>query len=145
MSKQHDSAQNQITTKLASDIVNVTAFLRQQEDIRLAILFGSLATGKAHQESDIDIAIEKTHPLSAEEKIELISQLVLITGRAVDLVDLSVVGEPVLGQILKYGKRLMGADTSFAEIAIKHLSAQADFVPYVMRTLKERRQKWLAS
>ena len=145
MSKQHDNAQEQITAELAPVIVEVTAFLQQQEDIQLAILFGSLATGKVHQKSDIDIAIEKKHPLSAEEKIELISQLALITGRAVDLVDLSVVGEPILGQILKYGKRLTGTDTVFAEMALKHLYAQADFVPYLTRTLKERRQQWLAS
>ncbi len=145
MGKQRNNLHNQNATELSSEIADVTAFLRQQEDIQLAILFGSLATGKVRQESDIDIAIEKKQSLSAEEKIELISQLALITGRAVDLVDLSTVGEPILGQILKYGKRLTGTDTVFAEMALKHLYAQADYVPYIERTLKERRQQWLAS
>jgi len=145
MSKQRNSWHNQNDKELPSEITDVTAFLRQQEDVQLAILFGSLAAGKVNQESDIDIAIKKKQPLSAEEKIELISQLALITGRAVDLVDLSTVGEPLLGQVLKYGKRLTGTDTALAEISLKHLYAQADFVPYVERTLKERRQQWLAS
>ncbi len=145
MPKQNNSLQNYNTTKLASEIAEVTAFFHQQKDIQLVILFGSLATGKVRQKSDIDIAIEKKQPLSAEEKIELISQLALITGRAVDLVDLSTVGEPILGQILKHGKRLIGTDTVFAEVVLKHLYAQADFVPYIKRTLTERRQQWLAN
>ncbi len=145
MSKQYSNQTNKLNAELASEIARVTAFLRQQEDINLAILFGSLSTGNVHQESDIDIAIEKKQPLSAEEKIELISQLALLTGRAVDLVDLSTAGEPILGQILKHGKRLIGTDTAFAEIALKNLYAQEDFVPYIERTLKERRQQWLAS
>ncbi len=145
MSKQYNNLKNKYTAELASEIARVTAFLRQQEDINLAILFGSLSTGNVHQESDIDIAIEKKQPLSTEEKLELISQLALLTGRAVDLVDLSTAGEPILGQILKHGKRLMGTDTAFAEIALKHLYAQEDFVPYIERVLKERRQQWLTS
>jgi len=145
MSKQHNSTQDQSRAKFISDIAGVTTFLRQHEDIQLAILFGSLATGKARPNSDIDIAMKKKYPLSAEEKIELISQLALITGRAVDLVDLSTAGEPILGQIIKYGKRLIGTDTAFAEMSLKHLYAQADYVPYMERTLKERRQEWLAN
>lgn len=75
----------------------------------------------------------------------MIEQLATLTGRAVDLVDLSTVGEPLLGQILKYGKRLFGSDAAYAEIGLKQVYAQADFVPYIQRTLKERRQQWLDS
>ena len=32
--------------------------IRIQPDIRLAILFGSLATGEAHEGSDLDIAVD---------------------------------------------------------------------------------------
>ncbi len=69
--------------------------------------------------------------------------MALITGRAVDLVDLYTIGEPILGQVLKYGKRLIGDDATYAETVLKHLYAQADFVPYIERTLKIRRQQWL--
>ena len=137
--------QGKATGQSSAEIAEVTDFLRQQKGIEQAILFGSLSTGKERANSDVDIAIEKKHPLSAEEKVELISQLALITGRAVDLIDLSTAGEPILGQILKYGKRLLGSDTAFAKTALKHLYAQADFVPYIERTLKERRQQWLDS
>lgn len=135
--------QSKFSGAFSAEIDDLTNYLRQQSDIKLAILFGSLATGKARSDSDIDIGIQKKHPLSASEKAEVIGQLALITGRSVDLVDLSVAGEPILGQILKYGKRLFGSDAAYAEISLKHLYAQADFVPYIDRTLKERRQQWL--
>ncbi len=135
--------QSKFSGAFSAEIDDLTNYLRQQSDIKLAILFGSLATGKARLDSDIDIGIQKKHPLSASEKAEVIGQLALITGRSVDLVDLSVAGEPILGQILKYGKRLFGSDAAYAEISLKHLYAQADFVPYIDRTLKERRQQWL--
>ena len=129
--------------KLSAEIAAVSDYLQKRDDIKQAVLFGSLATSRVRPDSDIDIAIEKTHPLSAKEKAELIEQLALITGRAVDLIDLRTAGEPILGQIINHGKRLLGTDTAFAETALKHLYAQADFVPYIERTLKERRQQWL--
>ena len=120
-------------------------YLERDGEIELAILFGSMATGSYTEKSDIDLAVKKQRPISAQQKIKLIEQIALLTGRAVDLVDLSTVGEPLLGQVLKYGKRLLGSDTAYAEIGLKHVYAQADFVPYIQRTLEERRQKWLDS
>ncbi len=128
---------------LSAEITEVADYLQQRGDIEQAILFGSLAMGHARQNSDIDLAIERKYPLSAKEKAELIGQIALITGRAVDLVDLSTAGEPILGQVVRHGKRLFGTDNAFAETALKHLYAQTDFVPYIERTLKERRRQWL--
>jgi predicted nucleotidyltransferase len=46
-----------------------------QPDIRLAILFGSLATGRMNPESDLDLAIDAGHPLTAGEKKHLMEML----------------------------------------------------------------------
>jgi hypothetical protein len=42
-------------------------------------------------------------------------------GRPVDLVDLYAFGEPLLGQILRHGKRLLGSETCCADLIRKHL------------------------
>ena len=136
---------NNLLNKLNPSIEVLRTCLERDGEIELAILFGSMAMGSYTEKSDIDLAVKKQRPISAQQKIELIEQIALLTGRAVDLVDLSTVGEPLLGQILKYGKRLLGSDTAYAEIGLKHVYAQADFVPYIQRTLEERRQKWLNS
>jgi len=114
-----------------------------QQHIVSAILFGSLATGQGHAESDLDLAVDAGHRLTASEKITLISELSKRTGRPIDLVDIRAIGEPLLGQILKHGKRIMGNDTDYANLIRKHVFDQADFLPYRNRILAERRQAWI--
>ena len=114
-----------------------------QPAIGLAILFGSLAVGEGRVESDLDLAVDAGRRLTASEKIALISELAGRTGRPVDLVDLHTVGEPLLGQILRHGKRILGSDMHYANLIRRHLFDQADYLPYRNRILAERRQAWI--
>lgn len=118
--------------------------LARHPDIRLAVLFGSLATGEERPESDLDLAIDAGKPLGVEARITLIDELAEATGRPVDLVDLSSIGEPLLGQVVVHGKRLMGDDVAYAGLIRRHLFEEADFMPYYRRVLAERRQAWIA-
>jgi len=112
-------------------------------DIRLAILFGSLAMGKGSRDSDLDLAVDAGRPVTLDEKMAIISELAERSGRPVDLVDLHNVGEPLLGQILNKGKRILGSDLLFGNLLSKHLFEQADFLPYRQRILEERRKAWI--
>jgi predicted nucleotidyltransferase len=116
--------------------------LNRHPSLRLAILFGSVAAGRATPESDVDLAIAADRPLGAEDKLDLIAELAEATGRPVDLIDLHSVGEPLLGQILKHGKRLLGSDERYARLLTRYLIDEADFMPYYRRVLAERRQAW---
>jgi len=78
-----------------------------------------------------------------EEKIALIEELAMLTGRPIDLVDLTTVGEPLLGQILTANKRIIGDKSRYAELMLKHIYNMEDFVPYQRRILEERRQAWI--
>ena len=111
--------------------------------VLLVVLFGSVASGKQRADSDLDIALSAGHPLTVDEKIALNGALAESTGRAIDLIDLSVVGEPLLGQIVRHGRRLLGSDTLYGELISKHLFEQADFMPYQARILAERRMAWI--
>lgn len=117
--------------------------LAEHGGIRLAILFGSHATGRATANSDLDLAVRTTAPLDAVEKIALIEKLAASTGLPIDLIDLSHAGEPLLGQILKHGIRLVGSDEDYAILLTRHLFDAADFLPYRRRILAERRQSWI--
>lgn len=119
------------------------AVLSAYPHIRLAILFGSLAAGKGRADSDLDLAVDAGRRLKTEEKIQLITELAGKTGRSVDLVDIRAVGEPLLGQVLKYGKRILGSDTQYGELIRRHVFDQADFLPYRNRILAHRRQLWI--
>ena len=121
----------------------IRAILDTQPGIRLAILFGSFAAGRERVDSDLDLAVDAGHRLTAGEKLTLMKKLAERTGRPVDLVDLYVVGEPLLGQILRHGKRLLGGGTCYANLIRRHLFDQADYLPYRSRILAERRGTWI--
>ena len=108
----------------------------------LAVLFGSLALGRQRPDSDLDIAIATRQALTAPEKIALIEALAQCTGRPIDLIDLKVVVEPLLGQIVRHGRRLLGSDSAYGQLISRHLFEQADFMPYRTRVLAERRAAW---
>ncbi len=122
---------------------SILAVLNTQSGIRLAILFGSLAAGREQADSDVDLAVDAGHRLTVGEKLALVTELAERTGRPVDLVDLHAVGEPLLGQILRHGKRLLGSETCYADLIRRHLFDQADYLPYRTRILAERRRAWI--
>ena len=124
-------------------IKQLTAALAHHPDIELAIVFGSVARGEARHDSDVDVAVRKAAPLDVDEKIQLIAELATATGRPVDLIDLRTVGEPLLGQILKHGRMIRGEATDRAALMQQHVYAMEDFMPYVDRTLEERRRAWI--
>jgi len=126
-----------------SEIDRLRDALDDFDEIRLAIVFGSVGRGRATGSSDLDIAILGERPLSSDLKSAIISTLARVTGRPIDLVDLSQAGEPLLGEVLKNGTRIIARDDSaHAELLRKHLLDAADFLPYRNRILAERRRKW---
>ncbi len=111
--------------------------------ITLAVLFGSVAAGNQRENSDLDIAVAAKRVLTAQEQITLISALAEQIGRPVDLIDLNTVTEPLLGQIVRHGRRILGSDTMYGDLIARHLIEQADFMPYRTRILAERRVAWI--
>lgn len=110
--------------------------------LKLAMLFGSQASGNVSAESDIDLALLADTPLSSELRLELMETIGAALGRPVDIVDLHDAPEPILGQVFK-GKRLFGADALYAALLTRHLINTADFVPLQQRILRERRDAWM--
>ena len=121
----------------------VLEVLKDHPDVRLAILFGSLASDRGTAESDLDLAIDAGRRLDLSLKMNLISELANRIGRPVDLVDLRIAGEPLLGQILRYGKKILGDNTHYADLIRKHVFDEADFLRYRTGMIAERRRAWI--
>lgn len=111
--------------------------------ITLAVLFGSVAAGSQRENSDLDIAVAAKRVLTVQERITLIGALAEQIGRPVDLIDLNAVTEPLLGQIVQHGRRILGSDAMYGGLIARHLIEQADFMPYRTRILTERRVAWI--
>lgn len=114
-------------------------------EVRMAIIFGSLAKNKATFSSDLDIAVMLEKKLTLALKLNLINALASAVGRPVDLIDINDVGEPLLGEILQHGKMIIGNATLKGNLLTRHLMDLADFVPYQTRILDERRKAWINS
>lgn len=133
------------TTNEPADVHSaITKVLARHPAIVIAILFGSLAAGRAHRESDLDLAIESDAPLTPELRIQVIDELAVALGRPVDLIDLSRTHNPLLQQILIHGQRVICHDrTRYAELIRRMAYEEADVMPYYRRILAERREAWI--
>ncbi len=101
----------QPSTSIASPVDDqLRGVLSRFPVVQLAILFGSVASGRARPDSDLDLGIVCARPISVDEKIAIIEALAEKFGRPVDLVDLYPAPEPLLGQVLRHGRRIIGSD-----------------------------------
>jgi predicted nucleotidyltransferase len=135
-----------LSTTMSDDDKNlnpIRTVLARHPEICLAIVFGSVATGGASPASDVDLAVAAERSLNVEEKMALMAELAEATGRPIDLIDLHAVGEPLLGQIIKHGLRILGTDGRYADLLKRYLFEEADFMPYYRRILEERRAAWI--
>jgi len=127
-------------------IKKLKSWLEDNDDIELAILFGSYAKNMQTAKSDLDLAITLVsgQSVTAKQKLDYmveISNFLLIN---IDLVDLKQAGQPLLSQIIKYGKQLKGNQTHYTEWVIKNINTTQDFLPYIERMMSERRTRLLA-
>jgi predicted nucleotidyltransferase len=112
------------------------------KEIRLAVLFGSMADGSSNAHSDIDLALLAEEPISAGLKMRIVEAVAKQFGRPVDIVDMFYSAEPVAGQVFK-GRRILGESAVYARALSRHLVECADFLPLQQRILAERRRAWI--
>jgi len=125
---------------------DVAAVLADHPAVGLAILYGSVAHGTATPESDLDLGVMASRPLSADERVALIEDLARATGRPVDLVDLRNTHGTLLAEVLRTGVRVAETDpTLYPALLRRCLFDDADFRPYRDRILSERRQAWIGA
>jgi predicted nucleotidyltransferase len=98
------------------EIINAAShYLACQPDIAAAYIFGSLARGKFHAGSDVDIAIlydpDHADKLARfERRLDLEIALEEIIHRPVQVIDLEQAGLPLQYQVRKYGKVIVEKD-----------------------------------
>ncbi len=85
--------QDEPDAKIRAAIVSV---LERHPSVSMAILFGSLAAGRGRPDSDLDLAVSATAPLTVDARIELIDELAAALGRPIDLIDLNQAHGPLL-------------------------------------------------
>lgn len=114
-------------------------FLDSKPDIHTAILFGSYARGSVHSESDLDFAIAKAKPLSSEEKLNLIYDLMIfLPEMKIDLVDLHSTEGLIDVEIFTKGQ-ILKKDTEFWIHKLHDMDYyQRYYLPYLESNLIKR-------
>jgi predicted nucleotidyltransferase len=107
-------------------IAAVAEALRTERNVRLAILFGSLARGNAGEGSDVDLllSLAEERPLYTAQLAARLSQAL---GRDVQVLSLKHVRdrEPVLlGAILRDGRPVVDRDGSWAELIAERTAVE---------------------
>ncbi len=120
---------------------NVLDDLAKKYDLKVVIVFGSVANNRAKKDSDIDLAILSSSKLTLRKELELRYQLQNLFKREVDLVFLRDAGPLLLGQIAKEGKLLFGKKRDFDSIRISAMKSYLDFEPYFKLQEKINRYK----
>ena len=123
----------------APDIISSLAFLSENPEIELALVFGSLASGQARPDSDIDVAVYPKNPLDHRSLQALSDQIASATGRPVDIIDLTKADGALLRQILRSGKILFSKRPSIMGFLMERLLIwQEDFEPAIQAMLASR-------
>lgn len=108
----------------------VGRLLVAEDDIAVAFVFGSFARDRVRDDSDLDIAVAGSQPLTPQRKLDLIDALALAFGRPVDLVDLQAAGPLVFRQALTTGVCVLKRDTRlYAELLRRLWYDHADLLP----------------
>lgn len=122
----------------------IESVMSRYPSVVLAILFGSMAQDHTRNDSDLDIAVTSSTPLTAHTHLAIMEDLALAVGRPVDLIDLDRTHNPLLRQILTKGRRVLCHNrTRYAELILRMVYEEADIMPYYRRILSERRQAWI--
>lgn len=92
------------------------------------MLFGSFAKGTNHAESDIDLAFFSAKQLSSYDRFSLASELAMISGYEVDLVDINQIDTVFNMQIFEQGMPIYIQDSNeFTRQRMRAYSMYATF------------------
>ncbi len=111
-------------------LARLGAVLAARGGLRLAVLFGSGATGRLRPDSDLDVAVWPLSPAAELDDLSLQSELTLEAGREVDLVRIDHASTLLKWQIAKNAVSILEASPGeLARFRAYAASEYADFAP----------------
>ena len=121
------------------------ADLAHKYDLLLIVLYGSLAKGKTHTESDTDIAVKARCRVSLEKRLFLAREFDRIFPNT-EVVDIRDASPLYLAAIAQAGVPLFERQRAdFAEFVIYARNQFIDFLPYLNKLKERNREKLYGS
>ncbi|MDD3690417.1 MAG: nucleotidyltransferase domain-containing protein [Synergistaceae bacterium] len=101
-------------------------FFKKEDNIRLAFLIGSFATGKSRPDSDVDVAVLFGRIPDHMEILDLRERLSEGLKRDIDLVILNEAGPIIRMQALKTGIRLRAEKGAYEDFFVRTVNEYED-------------------
>jgi predicted nucleotidyltransferase len=124
------------------DVQLLSSIFERYPDVQAVYLFGSLASGHTHADSDLDLAVVPRHPRVRSGKLDMLADLARVGFCDVDLVfldtdDIVLKYEAVRQNQLVYQHADFDRGAFYSQIVRQYL----DFLPYleVQRKAYQRR------
>jgi uncharacterized protein len=128
-------------TNLGEQLKRIADWCRRHP-VRLCVLFGSQATGKAHADSDIDLALWPGEPLATRQKLRWVRELSDLVDQEVNVVFVSPALDPVLGfEIVRDGRLIFEVEPGlWAHLRSQLWHAYNDSLPFRRGAQEQLRQ-----
>ena len=98
--------------------------------LKLVIVFGSFASGKNNEDSDLDIAVLGSKNIFFEDKISLNNEFSSILNKNVDLSVLNTANPLLLFEVSRNSILLYGSHEEFAKFKLRAFNSYNDYAPY---------------
>jgi len=122
----------------------ISAALATGPDLRLAVLFGSQATGDANAASDVDLAVVFAQAVTLASELDLQIALEDAVGRGVDLVRLDEASTLLRWQVACHGIPIVSAgEHEWPRFRARAASEYADFRPALEAAAERFRRRLL--
>ena len=97
-------------------VEKLKVFFVGRKDVKFAVMYGSAATNRLTDYSDVDIAIASDKEFEIEQLEEISQALEEVCGRGIDLVDISSAGSTLVQEILSEGIILLNDTEIFGRL-----------------------------
>lgn len=119
-------------------IRSLEEYFSLQDDVSLAILYGSFASGTQGTHSDVDVAVHTAQPATLDRLLDIRTDVSSLCHREVDLLDLRGADGVILCQVIPKGIKLKNDPESYATYNIKAINFAEDFLP-ALRMMQDAR------
>ena len=127
--------------KISEEIIK--QYFESYGDVELLYIFGSRSQNRVTEDSDLDLAILSSKPLTVDELVDRKLKLSTLVKCEVDLVDLAQSHGAILDEIMCKGKLLICRNPKALENLIKRMwYEKEDDQRFSEITIKERLKQW---
>jgi predicted nucleotidyltransferase len=127
-----------MSQQISKELDPIIKYLEKNSLLRCALIYGSFSKNTQSQDSDIDIAVAASSRMTTEQSSQIAQDLLGLTNRNIDLVDLHKVHPPLSNEIFKNPIWIKRDRDVLFRILRRTIYEAEDFLPLKIAMQKKR-------